>query len=502
MPSSAVPGIYLQAEPVLQGDLLRHSVRYFTNRIFGYTIWDHHARILDHYERSQKTLDLAPRGCGKTRVGTIGYGAWKAVNNPDIRILIVSDTDQHATRFLNTIKNAAEHHPLIKQHYGDLRGAKWSDHEAIFAGRTKILTEATLTAHGANSGAVTSGHYDLILADDLVNFSNARTEGERERMVDWFKLTLLPTLIPGGEIHVLGTRYHFLDLYKTLMEDLNFDLQIQEAIIKGSDGEERSIWEDFMPLEDRVSRGGITEGLRTIRKNVGTLVFNLQYQNDVELMKKGDIFQFDWFKYFELTTVNGETVIERDDGKMIRLAEVITFMGVDPAVSEKDTADYFAICIIGISKDGDYYVLDIVRDRFTYQERGHAIASKWGQWKPRVAGIESVAFQLEFCQRIRKTFPYIRIKEIKTTRDKVSRAYNRSGVVENGHVWVRRGMSLFVEELCLMPGGEHDDQFDAFDFAMYAGEVPGGGLIMSKTPAMRKYSDDHRKPEGLKGSWQ
>jgi len=494
--------LFREVEPALQKDLLRTSAKYFTNRIFGYTIWDHHRKILDHYLDHQQTLDLAPRGSGKTRVGTIGYGAWKAVNDPNIRILIVSDTDQHATRFLNTIKNAAQFHPLILEHYGDLRGNKWSDHEAIFAGRTRILTEATLTAHGANSGAVTSGHYDLILADDLVNFANARTEGERQRMADWFKLTLLPTLIPGGEIHVLGTRYHYLDLYKTLIEDLGYDLQIQMAIDTDEDGAERSIWEDFMPLDDRVEGGKTTVGLRTLRQNAGSVVFNLQYQNDVELMKKGDIFQYDWFRQFEFTTVGGERVLEREDGQMIKLRDLKIYQGVDPAISQKDTADYFVICTIGISKDKnpDYYVLDIARGRYTYDQRARMIAAKWTQWRPFVCGIEAVAFQEDFCERIRHTFPFIRIKEIKTTRDKVSRAYNRSGVVENGHVWVKRGMNLFIEELCLMPEGQHDDQFDAFDFAMFAGEVPLGGIMITKTPAMEKYSDKRR--ETVKGSWK
>ncbi len=494
--------LYHEIEPALQAELLRTSVKYFTNRVFGYVIWDHHDKILTHYSHHQETLDLAPRGSGKTRVGTIGYGAWKAVNNPDIRILIVSDTDQHATRFLNTIKNAIEYHPLILEHYGKLKGNRWSDHEAILQGRTRILTEATMTAHGAMSGAVTSGHYDLILADDLVNFSNARTEGERERMIDWFKLTLIPTLIPGGEIHVLGTRYHFLDLYKTLIEELDYDLQIQEAIITGPDSTERSIWEDFMPLDDRVEGQVVTTGLRTIRERVGTLVFNLQYQNDVELMKKGDIFHFDWFRYYDFTTVNGETVLEREDGQMVKLSDLRVYMGVDPAVSEKDTADYFAICIIGITKGPtpDYYVLDVVRGRYSYEQRSQVIAAKWNQWKPLVCGIENVAFQKDFCDRIRHTYPFIRIKEIKTTRDKVSRAYNRSGLVENGHVWVRRGMSLFVEELCLMPGGEHDDQFDGFDFALFAGDVSQGGFMITETPGMKKYT--RKEPVTLRGHWQ
>jgi len=184
---------------------LRDSPEQFIKRIFDYKTAEPHLRILEHYEQYQQTLDLAPRGCGKTRIGDIGYSAWKAVNNPNIRILIVSDTDTHAVRFLGTIKAVIESHPLIKRYYGDVKGDKWTDHEIVLKTRTdKTLTEATISAMGMYSGAVTTGHYDIIIADDLINFDNARTEGQRERSKEWFKTTLLPTLLPGGEIHCLG----------------------------------------------------------------------------------------------------------------------------------------------------------------------------------------------------------------------------------------------------------------------------------------------------------
>lgn len=481
--------------------LLLSSCRYCASEIFGYVIHEHHDRILSHYERSQTTLDLAPRGCGKSRIGDIAYAFWRALQDPDIRILIVSDTDQHATNFLKTIKAAFEFSPVVREEFGDVRGPVWTDHALTLKGRTRILTEATITALGAYSGAVTSGHYDVIICDDLVNFENARTEGKRERMKTWFKMTLLPTLIPGGEVHVVGTRYHFQDLYQMIMDDLGYSVQVQEAIQTDAGGEERSIWEEYMPLEDREDpvTGAVVEGLRAIREKIGSVIFALQYQNDVELLKAGDIFRFDWFRWYSFETRGGRDLLVLDDGEEVPLEDLEIYAGCDPAVGETDRNDYFVIATIGVLRPEKepgqrrappprYFVLDILRDRPTYEGRAAAVDAMWHKWRPRVMAIEDVAFQKEFCQRIRSTFLYIRVQEVNPgTKDKTSRAYSRSGLVEAGRVYVRKGQTLFVEELCTMPDGEHDDQFDAFDHALSASGAPRSGLKQTSLKGGEKY---------------
>jgi predicted phage terminase large subunit-like protein len=487
-----------------QKGIIQSSCRYFITTIFNYVIEPHHENILSHAETSTQSLDLAPRGSGKSRIITIGYVAWRALIDPNIRILIVSDTDDHAVRFLSTIKSALHYHPLIKQHFGNLAGNKWTDHQIEVAGRTKILTEATITAQGAYSGAVTSGHYDIIICDDLVNFENSRTEGSRVRMLEWFKQTLLPTLIPGGELHIIGTRYHFLDLYQVMIDELKYDCQIQQAIIRDIDGNELSIWEEYMPLSDRVdpANGKLTQGLRTIQGNLGSVIFNLQYQNDAELMKKGNIFEYDWFRWYETETrEDGKTYLLRPDGQAVCTDRLTIYAGVDPSIGEGDQSDFFAVCVIGLDRlNKDYYVLDIHKARLSYEGRSRIIDTKYQMWHPQITGIEDVAFQKEFCQRIRKTYPYIRIKEIKTTKDKVSRAYGRSGLVQNGKVFVKKGMADFVEELCIMPEGAHDDQFDAFDFAIYVSESADGGNKLTPIPGAGKYRGDGTHED--KRTWQ
>lgn len=485
--------------------MLLASFHYFMTEVFAYQYLPHHHHIFEHIQKHPVSLDLAPRGSGKSRIVTIAYCAWMALRDPNIRILIVSDTDDHAVRFLNTIKTALNNHPLIKQHFGILAGDKWTDHQIELKGRTRILTEATITAHGAYSGAVTSGHYDIIISDDLVNFENSRTEGSRVRMLEWFKQTLLPTLIPGGELHVIGTRYHFLDLYSTLIEELGYHTQIQRAITRDADGIEQSIWEEYMPLVDRIDAetGKQTDGLKTIQANLGSVIFDLQYQNDAELMKKGNIFEYDWFRWYTTETrADGKTYIIRPDNSAVPIDRLTIYAGVDPSIGEGDQSDYFSVCVIGIDKiPHDIYVLDIVKSRLSYDGRSKIIDAKYQMWHPLIMGIEDVAFQKEFCQRIRKTYPYIRVKEIKTTKDKVSRAYGRSGLVQNGKVYVKKGMSDFVSELCIMPDGAHDDQFDAFDFAVYVSESADGGAKLTPIPGAAKYAgtDQHREEKQL---WQ
>jgi len=176
--------------------------------------------------------------------------------------------------------------------------------------------------------------------------------------------------------------------------------------------------------------------------------------NDVELLKKGRIFLYDWFQFYD-TIPEGLHI----------------FQGVDPAISQKATADFFALVSIGIDSTNNIYVLNIVRERLTFDQQIQMIKRKHNEWRPLIVGIEKVAYQEALVQHVRKEYPEIRLKEIQTVRDKVSRAYNRSGLFENGKIFVRRDMHLFIDELVLFPDARHDDQFDAFDFAMDAADT-------------------------------
>lgn len=444
-------------------ELLAASPSYFISKVFGYIIAPHHFNILEHFNKSKTTLDLAPRGSGKSRVGNIGYASWCICNQPNARLLILSDTDGHSVRFLSTIKNVLSSSPVIEKYYGNIIGSQWSDHQITTSLRTdKSISEASITALGALSGAVTSGHYTHIFCDDLNNFENTRTLGMRTRAKTFFKTTVMPTLLPGGETRIYGTRYHYDDLYSMFMKELGYHTLIQPAIIDAGTPTERSIWEAFMPLHTRIINGVEVKGLIEIRdgipggadSGIGSLIFNLQYMNDTSLQESGVIFMYDWFKFYDKQQVN-----------------LKIYQGVDLAISKKDTADFFVILTLGIDRAGNVYILDIYRRRgVSFNEQLRVVIKKAEEWKPLKIGIETTAYQAVLAQEVSR-LTLLPVIEIPTSKDKVMRAQMRSGLVESGRVHVRTYMHDFVSELTMFDAdAEHDDMFDAFDFGLTVAE--------------------------------
>lgn len=424
---------------------------------------DLHKRLVKHKSREKFTIDLAPRGFGKSTVGDVGYNITRILRNPDIRIMIGSKTQGQAEAFLKEIRTHFEANVDLINIFGDLRGAKWTDKEFTVSNRTTIKKEATVTALGS-SGQVVSKHFDMIIGDDLVGFENARTNSQREKLKEWFYSALRPTLEPHGELHILGTRYHPSDLYEDLIDSGNYSIQVQQAINKDAEGNEFSLWEDKFSLEE----------LSKIRSESGSIIFGMQYQNSTELAK-GDIFKAEYFQYYDSYYLDAKTntahirIKDEETGEMIT-KQVKVYIGIDLAISQKNSADYTVIMVIGLDADSNVYVLDYLHERLTFDKQFNKI-SEYGYKKFPMAeriGIETVAYQLAMAQELRRstTLPIINLK---TSKDKVSRALRRSAIFENGKVFFRKNMSVLEEELLLFSrdgDAEHDDLFDGLDFAI------------------------------------
>jgi len=194
----------------------------FTSAILNLRVETFHEAWMRFRLAHRETLVLAPRGHGKSTILTVAYGLWKAVGRPDLRALIVSNTFMQAQGFLREIKTHIETNDVFRACFGALEPSagderKWTQSELQFP-RTRIAKEPTFTALGVG-GPVIGRHYDIIILDDIIDDDNARTELQRERILTWYQRVLRPCLEPGGELHVVGTRYHPLDLYGHLQKD-------------------------------------------------------------------------------------------------------------------------------------------------------------------------------------------------------------------------------------------------------------------------------------------
>lgn len=436
-----------------------------------------HASIIHNVSDNQASMDLAPRGHGKSTIGDVDFCITKVLRNPDIRIMIGSKTQTQASAFLKEIRTHFEQNVNLIRIFGDWKKSRdnvWNDKEFTVNRRTVIKKEATVSALGA-SGAVVSKHFDIIIGDDLVGFENARTEAQRKVLKEWFYSSLYPTLEPDGEIHILGTRYSPMDLYEDLIKSKNYKINVQQAITV-KDGQEYSLWESKFSLEK----------LRSIREEAGLIIFNMQYQNNTELAK-GKIFKYKYFKHFEEYEVdydlNRVRVKVLDSQGVPYWIPVRIYMGADLAISEDETSnnDYFVLTVIGVDKNKNVYVLDYLKERLTFNTQLNAILDYGKNKFPMVEriGVETVQYQKSLAQEIRR-LSLLPVINIQTSKDKVTRAMRRSALFENGKVWFRIGMDDLEECLLLFPEVDHDDLFDGLDFALTVADQGNSVRVLNR----------------------
>lgn len=436
-----------------------------------------HASIIENVSNNRASMDLAPRGFGKSTVGDVDFCITKIIREPNVRIMIGSKTQTQAEAFLKEVRTHFEQNVNLIRIFGDWKKSRdnvWNDKEFTVNRRTIIKKEATLTALGA-SGAVVSKHFDVIIGDDLVGFENARTEAQRKKLKEWFYSSLFPTLEPDGEIHILGTRYSPMDLYEDLIRSKNYKINIQQAITV-KDNAEYSLWEAKFSLEK----------LRQIREESGLIIFNMQYQNNTELAK-GKIFKYKYFKNFEEYEVDYDLSRVRvkvlDANNVPYWIPVRIYMGADLAISEDETSnnDYFVLTTIGVDKDKNVYVLDYLKERLTFNAQLNAILDYGRNKFPMVEriGVETVQYQKSLAQELRR-LSLLPIVNIQTSKDKVTRAMRRSALFENGKVFFRIGMDDLEECLLLFPDVDHDDLFDGLDFALTVADQGNTARVLSR----------------------
>ena len=403
-------------------------------QVLGYNLRPFHLDLLAYESARHKTLQLAPRGYGKSTVLNISRCVSEVLRDPNVRILIVSNTQLQAEVFLREIKFHFEHNDRLRGVFGDwVSEQKWDVREILVAPRTSYAKESTISCVGVG-GPVVSRHYDVIIADDLIDEDNSRTEGQRDKVRHWFYRSLLPTLEPHGSIHILGTRYHYEDLYGQLITGEYADCH---QIVKAIGDDSSTPWPEKFSMR----------WLERRRTNMGTILFNSQYQNDVEAMK-GRIFRADWLRYYD----------KEPEGLRI-------YQGVDLAISRKETADYFAVVTIGVDPHQNVYVLDALQRRLSFRQQTELISAKHEAYQSALVLVESNAYQQAQIDELRRT-TRVPVREIKTVKDKVTRFLKLSAKFEAGQVLLRREQTDLIEQLLLAPEGAHDDLLDALEFAI------------------------------------
>lgn len=149
-------------------------------------------------------------------------------------------------------------------------------------------------------------------------------------------------------------------------------------------------------------------------------------------------------------------------------------MGVDLAVSSRQTADYTVGFPGGLGADQNIYIFNPYRERSEAPDSRLGIAHLARRRRCSWVAVESVAFQLAFVQELRRMHELVGISVIEADvdRDKVARARGWSHLAKQGRIvlvddgtgWIER----FLDECKKFPRVKHDDQVDAIGILIKA----------------------------------
>jgi len=190
----------------------------------------------------------------------------------------VNATAENAEAFLSEIVGHFLRNKRLLQvwyaRYGtfplDARTAKTKS--IILNTRTKNFSEPSISTIGA-LGNLVSAHYDLIIVDDLCNELDRESQSIREKKKRWFQ-DLPSVLSPDGELVIVGTHWHFDDVYSYIKNELNSQLPPKEQYY---------IQSESCYLDDgktaRFPKLLSAELLRTLRIKKGVMLFAAQYEN-------------------------------------------------------------------------------------------------------------------------------------------------------------------------------------------------------------------------------
>jgi len=435
--------------------IVNNRIDILATYVLGYQVEPFHLAMMAYQFRHPDNLQLAFRGAGKSTVCTVAKVIHLLLKNPNLRILITSKTSGQAEAFLKEIKAHFESNDKLIEIFGpyyDPRAVrKWDNSEIEVLPRTTRAKEASVTTLGVGAQVV-GKHYDVIISDDLCDEENTRTKYMRDKTRTWYYQSLDPTLEPPdpsvehrGEHHRLGTRYHYDDLYGHLIDN---ELKHHHNIIAALDADGRSPWPEKYPPKWFMEK----------KRKSGIIIFNAQYQCDTEAMK-GEIFQYDQCQMIEAG----------DIPKALRI-----FMGVDLAITEKETNDQMAIVVLGMDTDKNRYVLDFFAGHLRFGAQTRKIIEYYQKWDPIRCCIETNAYQLAQYQNLKDEYDKdIRLKPVNQDKDKIARAWKLEPQFEDMRMFFKKGgnMHLLVEQLVLFPNFRYKDLFDALDLANRASKL-------------------------------
>jgi predicted phage terminase large subunit-like protein len=219
-------------------------------------------------------------------------------------------------------------------------------------------------------------------------------------------------------------------------------------------------------IEEKIQHiSSVNYDFNLVRAEVGSTIFNIQYQQEASASLQS-IIKEEWLKKY--TDYQGCNIASVDDLEMHNYKFDTTmfdyvYQSWDCAVKCGENNDY-SVCSSWGVKNKKLYLLNIFRAKIDYPNLRKAIYNMSLAFTPDAILIEDCAAGQQIIQEINYISTSIRIIPIKPKNDKITRLTLVSPLFERGIVLLPKDatwITQLLDELLNFPEVENDDQVDS-----------------------------------------
>lgn len=430
---------------------------------------------------------LLPRDHLKTSYLGCAFMLWLLIRDPDKRILYTMATRDQAQKTLSVIQKGFKSSRLahffpdrvLDPHDPDMKSTR----SYLTLRRPNDWRENSIEALGLDS-AITGGHFNVQIFDDLVDATMARSSLAQQRAIDFVQDSTNMQISPDKDLKIiLGTLWEgefyewaianeaFKKYYKTLVlgcyvDDRYFRF-LDEIGLDTTQIEGDPLWpEEF-------SR----ETLERIAMEQGPAKFSRQFLN-IPMVDEFQRFRKEDFVEYELSPDRQYAIIGEGEYQIRRrIDKMKVTMVVDPATGEGPKTDATAISVTAKDeKTGIVFVLEDWAKRALPHETIEQIFAFAQKWPVQIVSPEDAAYQMTLKHYLRaemyKRGARFTIRPVKPgNRSKGTRIEGLEPWVRNGKVAVRRehfgGVVREAENVVIVRGmvqGRSPNRLDALAY--------------------------------------
>lgn len=184
---------------------------------------------------------------GKTQQISVARVIWELGRNPELRVVVLSNTDGQAQKICGLIAKYIESDPDVRAVFPELlpdKKAGWTKH-TLTVQRRGMQKDPSVRSAGVHANILGS-RIDLLIIDDILDYENSRSETQRKDLEAWLLSTVLGRLSPDGRLVGVGNPWDVRDLFHTWAKNHQVYLAVRYPIV---DAAGNSRWPERWPPE-------------------------------------------------------------------------------------------------------------------------------------------------------------------------------------------------------------------------------------------------------------